>query len=250
VNDPHHQPDTAAIPAWLEQPPTEVPPPVTVTAPARLPFGDLTPDNFERLVLAMARRTFTVGHAQQYGVPGQKQDGIDLYLRLELSQQDSRRYVTIQCRNIMHVKPNAITLSVNEFVKGRWADVTATFIFATRASTRRTELADAVEAARDRLIEHNVQFEVWDGDQLSERLRNLPDLVEIYFGRRTMELYCRPMPRSVSPVSGAQPQESDQSLSELTGQNSAQYLAGFTSALRDVWTGAQIHDDSRPDGPA
>jgi hypothetical protein len=82
------------IPELLEQPPTEVPTPITIAAPSRLPFDALTPDNFERLVLAIARRTFDVDHAQQYGVTGQKQHGIDLYLRLAAPPQADRRHAT------------------------------------------------------------------------------------------------------------------------------------------------------------
>ncbi|MFB6722894.1 hypothetical protein ACFCV3_22135 [Kribbella sp. NPDC056345] len=181
----------SAIPAWLEQPPTELPPPISMAAPSRLPFEALTPSNFERLVLAMARRTFAVDHAQQYGVSGQKQHGIDLYLRLAVPPVPTRRYVTIQCRNIVAVTPAGVAAAVEEFLSGRWADLTTTFIYATRASTRRTDIADAVESAAERLNEFDVRYEVWDGDQLSERLRTVPDLVEVYFGRATKDLFCQ-----------------------------------------------------------
>ncbi|MEJ1110900.1 MULTISPECIES: hypothetical protein [unclassified Kribbella] len=207
------------IPEWLEQPPTEVPTPITIAAPSRLPFEALTPDNFERLVLAIARRSFDVDHAQQYGLTGQKQHGIDLYLRLTASPQADRRYATIQCRNITTVTPDAIASAVEEFLDGKWANLTTTFIYATRASTKRTQLADAVESAANRLRDRDIRYEIWDGDQLSERLRNDPDLVEIYFGRATKELYCRPSLAPTGTLAGRPPTQADgHALSDLAAQ--------------------------------
>ncbi len=188
--EPRGQLAPTGIPAWLEQPPASVPAPIPVTAPAVLPFEHLTPDDFERLILALARQTFTVEHAQQYGVRGQKQHGIDLYCRLASPDQTDRRYVTIQCRNVIEVTPTTLTAAVDAFLEGIWADRTGTFVFATRASTLRTELAEAVEAAAQRLRDRHIRFEIWDGERLSERLRYKPDLVELFFGTATAEIYC------------------------------------------------------------
>ncbi|MFI7066814.1 hypothetical protein ACIBL3_37845 [Kribbella sp. NPDC050124] len=178
------------IPAWLEEPPSAVPDPVTVTAPQELPFEHLTAQNFERLVLALARRTFLVGRAGQYGEPGQKQDGIDLYLRLTEPGDAGRPFVTVQCRNIARVTPTAIDRVVDDLLAGGWAERTATFVLAIRAPTRRTEVVEAVEAAADRLTKQGIQFEVWDSQALSERLLDRPGLVERFFGAATRSMYC------------------------------------------------------------
>ncbi|MER7243083.1 hypothetical protein [Kribbella sp. NPDC000426] len=178
--------------AWLEQPPTAVPPAIPVTAPARLPFEALRPDDFERLVLDVTRISYEVEEARRYGEPGQKQYGIDLFGRLA-SEGDARlRYVTVQCRNVKAVSPKALGRAVEEFLAGTWASRSDEFVYATRASAQRTELLEAIENAVARLREAHVRFEVWDGERLSEVLRPRYQIVELYFGPATAAAYCLP----------------------------------------------------------
>lgn len=54
------------VPVWLEGP-SDATPPLIATRPQVLPFEQLTPENFERLVLKLARRFGDVVHAQLYG---------------------------------------------------------------------------------------------------------------------------------------------------------------------------------------
>lgn len=152
--------------AWLEEPPTAIPQPISVTAPARLPFEQVQPDDFERLVLAVARTRYKVEEARQYGVSGQKQHGIDLYGRLVSASDAHPRYVTVQCRNVEVVTPAALTSAVDDFLAGAWADRSDDFVYATRASVKRAELAEAVETAAARLRASHIRFEVWDGERL------------------------------------------------------------------------------------
>jgi hypothetical protein len=56
-----------------------VAPPVK-TRHQELPFEKLTWEDFERLCLRLARRDGDVEHCQLYGVRGQSQEGIDLWL--------------------------------------------------------------------------------------------------------------------------------------------------------------------------
>jgi hypothetical protein len=44
-----------------------------------LPFADLAWDNFERLSLRLIELDSEVEYCQLYGVPGQNQEGIDIY---------------------------------------------------------------------------------------------------------------------------------------------------------------------------
>lgn len=194
VNEHPRRPDGADALAWLEMPPRTVPAPISVSAPPRLPFDQLTSDDFERLILAMAGRRYAVEDARQYGVRGQKQHGIDLYCRLVSPDDSTHRYVTIQCRNIVEVRPSAFSAAVEAFLVGTWADRTETFVYATRASMRRVELVEAIEASADRLRVERIGFEVWDGDSLSEQLRDDWDLVSLFFGPATAEIYCTAPP--------------------------------------------------------
>ena len=70
-------------PSWLTQPATGgLDRPPTRTRLQVLPFGELEWDNFERLCYRLARLTGDVEQwAALYGGRGQKQDGIDIYVR-------------------------------------------------------------------------------------------------------------------------------------------------------------------------
>jgi hypothetical protein len=181
---------SSGVPGWLREPPSSVPRPVVVTQPQLLPFGELTPENFERLVLRLAERLGAVEHAQLYGDRGQAQHGIDLYCRLAAPGPSGRRYVTIQCRNVTETTARDLTAALDDFLGGMWAERSDKFIFATRASGVRVQRAEAIEAAAARLLDAQISFEVWDGEQLSERLRHEPDLVKVFFGEPTMLIFC------------------------------------------------------------
>jgi len=185
------------LPDWLEEAPTSVPAPVAASAPLLLPFKDLQPRNFERLIVRFARRLIgNAEHVQLFGEEGQKQDGIDLYLRLHPAPTSGRGYVTIQCRNVTALTPAGILKLVSEFLVGRWADESDAFVLATRARTERTELALAIEDAARKLSLAGIRFWIWDGDFLSDQLRLLPDIVTTFFGEPTRRLFCLPPPDS------------------------------------------------------
>jgi hypothetical protein len=76
--------EVEGVPTWLETPVTEVPhtsPPVE-SRPQVLPLHELSWEHFERLCLRYVRSCASVVMTQLYGIRGQKQDGIDLYVRL------------------------------------------------------------------------------------------------------------------------------------------------------------------------
>jgi WD40 repeat protein len=174
----------------LEEPPLGEGPALVVTRPAMLPFEQLTPDNFEKLVLRLARLTGDVEHAQQYGEPGQSQHGIDLYCRLKKPGSSGRWYAAVQCRNVARTTSIDIAAAVKDFLGGAWARRTDTFVYATRVPNTRTERAEAIEAAASRLRRATVNFVVWDGAALSDMLRGLPELVDQFFARDTVRQFC------------------------------------------------------------
>lgn len=71
------------VPTWLETPATNIAKTLlTIARPQLLPLNDLTWENFERLCLRYVRGRGGVVRTQLYGVKGQAQHGIDLYVRL------------------------------------------------------------------------------------------------------------------------------------------------------------------------
>ncbi|GAA1719180.1 hypothetical protein GCM10009745_80170 [Kribbella yunnanensis] len=176
--------------AWLAEPPSSTPDPIPTTAPAHLPFEQLEPDAFERLVLAVTETRYEVEDAGQYGVRGQKQHGIDLFGRLVSSGTSDPRYVTVQCRNVDGVTVAGLGGAVDQFLAGLWAERSDLFVYATRASVRRTKLREAVEAEAVRLRAQRIRFEVWDGERLSVMLRDQIKIVTTYFGEATAKAFC------------------------------------------------------------
>jgi hypothetical protein len=177
------------VPAWLGEPP-DATPPLIATRPLVLPFEQLTPENFERLVLKLASRIGDVIHAQLYGVRGQDQHGIDLYCRMRSPGATGRFYRTVQCRNVAETTATDLAAAVEDFLDGTWAGRTDTFVFATRVAALRSERAEAIEAAAARLGQVGIAFEVWDGESLSDMLFDLPELVDRFCGRETTRLFC------------------------------------------------------------
>ncbi|MEV8441908.1 hypothetical protein AB0425_31400 [Actinosynnema sp. NPDC051121] len=177
------------VPAWLEEAPDAMPV-LAVTQPQVLPFQEVTPENFERLVLGLARREGEVVHAQLYGTRGQDQHGIDLYWRMRSPGASGRWYRTVQCRNVAEVTATDLAAAVEDFLGGAWARRTDTFVFATRVATVRSDRAEAIEVAAAQLNEIGIAFEVWDGEFLSHKLTGLPDLVDRFFGREAVRAFC------------------------------------------------------------
>src|SRR3954469_12174147 len=156
--------DDEALPSDLFGPPDGlVPPPPVETAEQVLPTGELSPENFERLCLRLARLEGTPYRARRYGVRGQTQYGIDIYSRLPAG-----RYATYQCKRYGELDASDIRGAVDEFLKGRWAARSDRFVFCTSASVDRTQLEEALETEADRLGARKspIAFEVWDKEAI------------------------------------------------------------------------------------
>jgi hypothetical protein len=99
---------------YLRTPPeSSVVQPPTRTRPQLLPFEELKPRDFERLCLRLADAESDVEYAQLYGVPGQRQDGIDVNAR----RRDGS-YVVYQARRVETITPGAIKGVVDDFLAG------------------------------------------------------------------------------------------------------------------------------------
>ncbi len=158
-------------------------PPVT-TREQLLPFTQLTWENFENLCLRLARRGDEEPHCQRYGVPGQGQEGIDIYVR-----RADRKYDTWQCKRYREITPGTLAKAVAKFLAGEWADRTKRFYFVVSASLSSTELAKAVETAATTCAARGIEFIPLDSERLSEMLKSHPDLVGDFFGPAWNEVF-------------------------------------------------------------
>ena len=206
--EPNQPSNWSPPPSWLRTPPTGYGIPAPVQTKAQLlPVHCLAWEDFERLCLRLieldsdnVQMSFpspdgkeTAPVAGLYGNPGQVQFGIDVYARDRLTlgeAQPQRRYACLQARRIKTVTKAGLSKSVDDFLKGRWADVSRKFGYATSASAKSTELVNESERLASTLSERSIEFAVWDQEEISRQLKGLPELVDDFFGRHWVEEFC------------------------------------------------------------
>lgn len=194
--------------------PSRIDPPVE-TRHQVLPFDCLAWENFERFCLRLAMGRGEVVHsadhggdvaadgrrtardaldARLYGVRGQDQQGIDLYVRLAEIPDVSpeRRYLCLQSRRIAKLTAAKLKKAVSDFLKGKWPPSCRVFVYATSLAAVRSELADEIRIQTERLRDEGIEFEVWDAELMSLRLKDKPSLVYDFFGRAWAKRFCGP----------------------------------------------------------
>ena len=170
--------------AWVP-PESYISPPVRERAQI-LPVNKLSWDSFQRLCVRLAHRYGDVERCQEYGLPGQGQEGIDIYVR----KVESSKYSVWQCKRYQQFRPSLIKKAVSNFLAGSWASKTDEFVLAVSVETEATNLVEAIEEQGDRLRERNIQFLPLGITQISERLKDHPDLVDDFFGREWVRIFC------------------------------------------------------------
>jgi energy-coupling factor transporter ATP-binding protein EcfA2 len=123
---------------------------------------------------------------QLYGVRGQKQHGIDLYVRLA----EPARYEVYQCKRLETFEADDIVKAVDMFLKGKWRHIAKAFKIMTSYPIEDTKIADAIVTAETRLSEHDIEFEVLGQEQLSSWLKDQPRIVDDFFSRGWVEAFC------------------------------------------------------------
>lgn len=170
------------------------PMPPVQTRPSLLPVGELTPENAERLFTRLLETEAHIEHATLFGLPGQAQAGIDVYARIAPSLDGTtatgRNFVALQSRRVKSVTAASITSAVSDFLAGEWAHRCSRFYYATSSSLRDTKLDAAVRSAREMLAEKGIEFEPWGAEEIADRLRDQPRLVDDFFGRAWVTAFC------------------------------------------------------------
>lgn len=160
-------------------PPDGVPPAPPVTPRSQcLPFGELTWENFERLCHRLMALQGDVEHCARYGRQGDAQAGIDVYARLA-----SGRYHCLQAKRHRNFSAAQIREAVDIFLTGNWVQRAERFTIAVQSSLRSTAVQDEIEQQAARLSARGIVFVAIDGEDLTNQLRDHPDLVDDFFGR-------------------------------------------------------------------
>ncbi|MDB6157597.1 MAG: putative NTPase family [Gammaproteobacteria bacterium] len=152
-----------------------------------LPFGELTWENFERLCYRLAGRSERVEYVARYGRSGQAQQGIDLFVRLA-----GGKYEVWQAKRYKLIDASDVRLIIEKFRSGAWKDKSERLVLAVQASIDDTKVQDEIEAQANLLNTNGITFLPRGGDELSETLRQLPELVDDFFGRGWVEAFIGP----------------------------------------------------------
>ena len=169
---------------WVP-PESHVSPPVR-TRPQALPLNELPWDSFQSLCVRLAQRCDNTEHVQAYGIPGQDQEGIDIYVR----RPESSKYSVWQCKRYKAFRPSLVEGAVSDFLNGAWVSKTDEFVLAVTVKTENANLAEAIEKQAERLRGQSIQFLPLGITQISERLKDHPDLVDDFFGREWAREFC------------------------------------------------------------
>ena len=169
---------------WVP-PESYVPHPIH-TRPQTLPLNKVPWDSFQKLCARLAQRFGNVEFCQEYGTPGQDQEGIDIYVR----RPESSKYSVWQCKRHQTFGPSLIEKAVSDFLSGAWASKSDEFVLAVSVNTEEANLAAAIETQAKRLRKRNIQFLPVGITQISERLKEHPDLVDDFFGREWVKTFC------------------------------------------------------------
>ena len=158
-------------------------------APTReqlLPLQSLSWENFERLCYRLALRGSDVADCRRYGIQGQGQQGIDLYIR----RASDGRYATWQCKRHKGFTTSELEDAVDRFLVGEWAARSQLFHLVVSISLVPTDFAEAVEAQAQKCRAYHIEFVPFDAERLSEMLKPHADIVDDFFGRFWVEAFC------------------------------------------------------------
>jgi energy-coupling factor transporter ATP-binding protein EcfA2 len=171
---------------WAYTPPSQVPDPPVETKAQSLPFEKLHWEDFEKLCYRLVRLEANVVFCIQYGVPGQEQHGIDIFAK----SSGEEKYQVYQCKNEKNFGPAKIKEAVETFVAGEWRNKSGTFILCTRESLRSTERAEEFAEQAKELESQGISLRPWDTEELSSKLKDCPEIVDDFFGRSWVRVFC------------------------------------------------------------
>jgi hypothetical protein len=162
------------------------------TALQELPLGELAWPDFEKLIERLVElEGDPADYVSRYGGPGDDQEGIDIYSRL----QAAGGYIVYQCKRYQKLQPYVIANAVDEFLDNKWSRpgerFAKRFVFCTSFALSGRTLADEIEKQAGRLRAHDppVEFDAWGQEKLSKKLKAHPELVEDFFGEAFVQLF-------------------------------------------------------------
>jgi hypothetical protein len=174
-------------PAWLVAAPSgDAPQPPIKDAVNNLPLLGIRWDNFERLCRRLSERSGDVETSWCYGGHGHTQLGIDVLVRMKDGSYEvwqSKRHQTFGAADV--------SAAVEYFLQHDWAKQAKRFVLALACEISNPKVIDEIEKVRTRLTEKGIGFEALGCSQITEKLREEPEIVDDFFGRPWAEAVCR-----------------------------------------------------------
>jgi len=152
----------------------------TVSFDQPLPLASLSPEGFQRFCRSLLEALFADARVHAAGKTGHKQFGIDI--EVEFENGDTYTY---QCKREASFGPE----KVKKAVEAHKVHATEKFLLLSRVASQH---------ARGEIKKHR-SWELWDQDDLSEKLRTLPKemqrrIVDTYFPGQRLALIGEPSP--------------------------------------------------------
>jgi Restriction endonuclease len=151
-------------------------------------MSKLSWENFERLCLRLARLDAELETCRVYGTPGQSQEGIDVYA----VERSSGKHRVLQCKRVGQFAPSTLSAAVDLFLSGTWASTARRFTICTTFRLESTKLTGEIEKQREKLRAAGIEFEVWDAAELDMLLKDQSEIVDDFFGRMWVQVFCPP----------------------------------------------------------
>ena len=121
-----------------------------------------------------------------YGTEGQEQGGIDIYVR----RKSTAKYAVWQSKRHTSFNPSKLNAAVTKFLDGDWVGKSDLFVLCVQASLRSPDIIKKIEECSDQLRGKGVEFQTMDGEELSRKLKDFPEIVDDFFGRAWVERFC------------------------------------------------------------
>jgi hypothetical protein len=152
-----------------------------------LPWNKIDEKKFEYLIRDLAGRKIPNFNWDLYLRKGHKQEGIDIYAMDSIN----KKYVCIQCKFYEKMNISALKECLKDFEDGTFVGITKKFIIATTADLQKKKtVRDFFVREELRFSQNSIQLELWDLENIEEKLRSEYDVVSRHFGPRAADDHC------------------------------------------------------------
>lgn len=156
-----------------------------------LPTNLLDWEDFERLLLDLARHELGLHSLSLFGKRGQAQKGLDVV--------GTNAYGTAE--GVQSKRYQEFTVSDLDSAVAKYTQSTVPFTLVRLVVGVSAKVDDRVVVERKAVLNeqhHPLEIDIWDQSRISEMLRDKPDIVIKYFGRSAAERFC--IPHVFAPV--------------------------------------------------